>query len=85
MTEPLSPKKAARMEFRIKRFARMGLDAARAADLALRLVERDAGRDDRRLCGECSHLKPGFICAVREPVLMDILQRCHRFEWQKPA
>ena len=50
---------------------------------AERLLQRDRGGDDRRLCVECLHAGPGWRCAKREAFLLDQLQRCPTFK-EKP-
>ncbi len=50
---------------------------------AERLLHRDRGADDRRLCVECSHAGPGWRCAKREAFMLDLLQRCPMFK-EKP-
>jgi hypothetical protein len=47
---------------------------------AERLLHRDRGGDDRRLCVECQHAGPGYRCARREAFLLDQLQRCPNFK-----
>ncbi len=63
---------------RCRRFMRMGLaepEAERAAD---RLVARDRDGDDRRLCVECRHCRPGPSCS-RGLEALPILQACDLF------
>lgn len=43
------------------------------------LLHRDRDLDDRRLCVECRHARPGWRCEVREAFMLDRLQRCPRF------
>ena len=50
---------------------------------AERLLHRDRGADDRRLCIECQHACPGWRCAKREAFMLDQLQRCPMFQ-EKP-
>jgi hypothetical protein len=45
-----------------------------------KLLRRDRDIDDRRLCVECVHARPGSRCAKSEAFLLDQLQRCPRFE-----
>jgi hypothetical protein len=47
--------------------------------LADRLVARDREGDDRHLCVECRHCRPGPRCTKHLAVL-DILQRCDQFD-----
>ncbi len=102
MSERTAPPEVvtARREYRIGLFTRRGLPVERAEALADRLTLRDADRDDRRVCAECSkvtadHPKFGRGCADARAglirgasrhmsPLMEILQRCERFEFQKP-
>lgn len=75
-------------------FVRRGQSPADAYGLAEKALMRDADWDDRRMCIECAHLqKDGACFAARQGWLpgprhltpeKTILQRCHRFEWQKP-
>lgn len=51
--------------------------ADRAADM---LLHRDRERDDRSLCIECAHARPGSRCAKREAFMVDQLQRCPAFK-----
>lgn len=88
-----------RFQFRAGLFARRGFAADRAEHLADRLALRDMQDDDRRMCVECEHLQSdhprhGRGCfAARQGwlgipkslnPLLDTLQRCERFTWQKP-
>lgn len=90
----------ARREYRIGLFGRRGLSPEDATALADRLIERDADRDDRRVCAECSkvtadHPKFGRGCTAARAghipgaarhmgPLMTVLQRCPAFEFQTP-
>lgn len=74
-----------RMDYRFGLFQRRGLDVQQAAELAHDLAERDASRDDRRMCIECQHFQRSRTCAKRELFLFTTLQRCPRFAWQTPA
>jgi hypothetical protein len=47
---------------------------------AERLLHRDRGDDERRLCVECVHAGLGYRCARREAFLLDQLQCCPMFE-----
>lgn len=73
-----------RFSARVRILMRRGLREDEAEVLAERLVERDRGLDDRRICLECANLRPGFKCEAGGPVLMQILQRCPTFNWEKP-
>lgn len=82
-----------RCQKRIAIFVRRSMARDSAERLADRLVDRDHDRDDRRCCIECKHLqrdggcfaaRQGWLSATAKshtPVI-DILQRCERFEWQ---
>ena len=50
--------------------------------LAEKLVHRDRDLDDRRLCVECTHARPGRRCEKQAGFLLDQLQRC---DWYDPA
>lgn len=89
-------KERARHAFRVGLFQRRGLDEAYATQLADRLWERDAERDDRRLCLECAGLQRGGTCFPasqgrmhgvdrRYTPVQDQLQRCPNFTWSMPA
>lgn len=54
----------------------------RADDLAEILLQRDRRIDDRRLCVECVHARPGRVCTLKQGFLTDYLRRCPHF---KPA
>lgn len=56
-----APSKGSKAPFvaRVALFMRRGLEASDADDLAERLHLRDATGDDRRLCLECRHYRPG--------------------------
>lgn len=56
----------------------------RAIRWADRLVDRDRERDDRRLCVECKNLTAKWNCVQKEAVVAEQLQRCPKFEWEKP-
>jgi len=85
----------ARLSKRVGLFKRRGCSEEQAGELAELLLLRDADRDDRRMCIECAHLQRDSGCfAARQgwiagaaayltPV-QNMLQRCERFEWQKP-
>ena len=49
----------ARFQTRVVRLVRLGFDADDADDLAERLHLRDVEGEDRTLCVECSHYRPG--------------------------
>lgn len=53
---------AERRAFRVALFRRRGIEPKRAEELADRLAVRDADRDDRRICLECSGLQRGGTC-----------------------
>jgi hypothetical protein len=80
----LDDRQLARMAFRIELFQQHGWDEQRAERWADHLVTRDTERDDRRLCIECKNLLSQWRCAKREPVIVDVLQRCRAFEWMTP-
>lgn len=94
MDGPLDPR-VTRLERRVALFVRRGLPEGEASALAEQLLLRDADWDERRMCIECAHLQRDGVCfAARQgwihgasryltPV-QDMLQRCERFEWQKP-
>jgi len=65
------------------RFRALALPDALAEPLAVQLVARDREGDDRRLCVECRHCRPGPRCAKQFSVL-DVLQRCDHFATAKP-
>jgi hypothetical protein len=86
---------AARLDKRIRLFRRRGCDDVTAGEMAEQLALRDADLDDRRMCIECAHLqRDGGCFAARQGWLFGtsrsltpvqtMLQRCERFEWQKP-
>jgi hypothetical protein len=58
----LTDKQQVRLSFRVALFKRRGWDERKAMDYADRLIERDAERDDRRLCIECAALQTGNTC-----------------------
>ena len=84
-----------RFKFRESLFQRRGLGTMAAEALADKLANRDYERDDRRLCIECESLNQAGKCflaiqgklpdtpARHEPVI-DLLQRCAGFTFQKP-
>jgi hypothetical protein len=53
--------------------------AAQADHLADMLRRRDRSIDDRRLCVECDHARPGWRCVKNAGFLTDILRRCAHF------
>ena len=82
-----------RMVSRVERFVARGVDLIEATALADKLVLRDRDGDDRRLCLECDHLRPGERCGVRTVAdvsggrLIDALpnlQRCNQFKKTTP-
>lgn len=96
----LNDREIARMEFRIGLFRRRGWSLERAERFADVLAARDQDKDDRRACIECAHLQRGFEgvmpcfaasqgwirgASSRLTPVVDVLQRCPRFEWAKPA
>lgn len=81
------------MVSRVERFVARGVDLIEATALADKLVLRDRDGDDRRLCLECDHLRPGERCGVRTVAdvsggrLIDALpnlQRCNQFKKTTP-
>ena len=67
-----------------------------AERIADRLADRDYDRDDRRMCLECASYaqdrsclaaRRGLLHGVVRPIepIPNILHRCHRFEFAKPA
>lgn len=84
-----------RLAKRMALFTRRGFSSEKSGELAELLLLRDADRDDRRMCIECSHLqRDGGCFAARQGWIFgattnltpvpDMLQRCERFEWQRP-
>lgn len=82
----------ARFTGRLGRFLRLGIDATDADDLAERLVLRDRTGDDRTMCCECSHYRPGRCGNHRHAGLQAsgvgrdlavMLQRCPGFKTQE--
>ena len=78
----------ARFTARVQRFARQGIGADDADDLAERLTLRDRCADDRRLCLECTRHRPGRCGDYKGAGLLSaeiggdfavILQRCTGF------
>ncbi|WP_144290194.1 hypothetical protein [Ideonella sp. A 288] len=65
-------------EKRVARSTWLGYPEAKGR--AERLLHRDRGADDRRLCVECQHAGPGWRCAQRGAFLLDQLQRCPMFK-----
>ena len=80
----LNDRQIARMQFRIGLFQRRGLSEAKAESLADRLALRDDQRDDRRLCLECAALLSAVRCKHGHAVLLEVLQRCPSFTFEKP-
>lgn len=60
------------------RIRALGLSDPLADKLADRLVARDRDGDDRRLCVECRHCRPG-PCCTKQFAVLDVLQRCDYF------
>ena len=77
--------KVDRVAFRVALFQQHGWPQDRAEQWAARLTQRDADRDDRRICVECKNLLSQWRCAKRGAVLAETLQRCPTFQWQTPA
>lgn len=63
---------------RHNQFLGLGLPDALAEELADKLVARDRDGDDRRLCVECRHCRPGPRC-IKQFAVLDVLQRCDFF------
>jgi hypothetical protein len=95
----LSDKAIRACQYRMGLFERRGWTPERAAAWADRLIDRDADRDDRRLCIECANFQRGGWCGRAAAVLgyrpkngrpaslqliPDLLQRCPHFAFQKP-
>lgn len=57
--QPWGDATCARFVARVSRFLRLGIDATDADDLAERLHLRDVQQDDRIMCVECTHYRPG--------------------------
>jgi len=81
----------ARFVARVALFLRRGLNATDADDLAERLHLRDVMADDRVICAECTHYRPGRCGNHRQAGLQSAdvgrelavrLQRCPAFEEQ---
>jgi hypothetical protein len=68
---------------RMVQFHALGLPEALAEKLADHLVARDRDGDDRHLCVECRHCRPGLRCAKQFAVLEE-LQRCDHFATATP-
>jgi hypothetical protein len=98
--EPVGPKQErinARYRFRVALFVRRGMDEYEAGHMGHLLENRDAEKDDRRVCLECKNLQRPGTCAAAEqgrikplakhtkyePV-RDILHRCDAFEFLTP-
>ena len=89
----MNDRQIARHAFRVRLFTRRGWKPDKAEAWADRLIERDADRDDRRLCIECSALQRTGGCFQaqqgrlqgidrRLTPITDLLQRCEGFQWQ---
>ena len=63
---------------RSNQFNRRGLAALDAELLADKLVNRDRDGDNRHLCVECRHCRPGLRC-VNKLAVLHVLQRCDHF------
>lgn len=59
-------------------FKRLRLPDDQTEALADSLVARDRDGDDRRLCVECAHCRPGPRCS-RGLAVLHVLQRCDHF------
>lgn len=83
----------AKFTARLELFTRRGMPEADAELLADKLVLRDRGDDDRRLCLECNHIKhsgdlwachqwrrAGLSAAGLPAELVRLLQRCNGFQ-----
>jgi len=96
----MNDREISRMEFRIGLFRRRGWQLQRAERFADVLLVRDREHSDQRACIECAHLQRGFqgslpcfaaaqgwvkSASCRLEPVTDVLQRCERFEWAKPA
>jgi hypothetical protein len=73
-----------RKTFRIELFQQHGWSEGLAQHWAAHLVERDADKDDRKLCVECENLLSQWRCAARGAVVAEVLQRCPSFVWARP-
>lgn len=82
--KPWGDAEISRFMFRRALFMRRGLQEAAAEALADRLAARDADRDDRRVCVECSHWQASRTCFKRLATSPLQLIRCRGFEWAKP-
>lgn len=87
--EPWDEAACARFAARVSLFLRRGIDATDADDLAERLHLRDLQGDERALCVECGHFRPGRCVNHRSAGLHSpdvgrdlagLLQRCPGFE-----
>lgn len=85
LSQPMKPAELKRLAYRQGLFVRRGLWPEPAHELALRLLERDAEKDDRRVCLECRHFQRSRTCARQQSPLPMQLQRCPKFDWQTPA
>lgn len=81
----MTPAELKRFDYRAGLFQRRGFDFSEAAHLAHELYERDADKDDRRMCIECQHFQRSRTCARRGLFLISTPQRCPLFAWQTPA
>ena len=70
------------------RLLRWGWTKQQAEAVAKRLTLRDRDADDRRLCVECTHCRPGLTCTAYRAAgvgrelghdLATLLQRCPAF------
>ena len=91
----MNPQQISRQQFRVGLFQRRGLSYAEAQQWAVRLTARDAARDDRRICLECSQLQQTGACraiaaghiksaAKNHHPVRTLLQRCEGFTFLKP-
>lgn len=83
--EVMNDREIGRMSYRIALFQRRGMTEREAESWSDRLLDRDRDRDDRRLCIECKHLRPSYLCKAGGASVRDLLQRCHLFTWEIPA
>ncbi len=82
---PLTDREISRMQFRVALLQRRGFQELHAERWADVLQHRDTDRDDRRLCAECRHVTRSWGCRRGGTVVVDLLQRCHRFQLETPS
>jgi hypothetical protein len=93
----LTDRELGRMAFRIRLFQSRSWDEQRAEAWADRLQDRDAAKDPRHICMECTHLRTWMAadretgaevrdwkCQAKGTLLADVLQRCPKFTWETP-